>query len=261
MKQWKPLIASLIVIALAWGGLALWKFSSAPSKGGGGNVVANTDNGAGDAPGNTDSSDLEYETVPLEDLPELDPLGLWPNDGMRISSIECWVMWQTTGFSRCRLLGTSDKVNWVDLGSTGGERHFLKLDLSYFGSKAFFAVEFDAGGKRYRSKPRAVKFGQGAYFRQREYRLTLSGEMNQVWSVGLLGDVGHLSMESFRTTYFPEDLVTFVAPPKVDDNGGEVPFGVQDSAPLGGNDTSGFIQIYDASGDTYDRVLIELNQP
>lgn len=261
MKQWKPLVASLVVIALAWGGLALWRFSSAPSKGSGGNVVANTGNDAVDSAGTTDSGELEYETVPLEDLPELDPLGLWPNDGMRISSIECWVMWQTTGFSRCRLLGTSDKVNWVDLGSTGGDRHFLKLDLSYFGSKAFFAVEFDAGGKRYRTKPRFIKFAQGVYFRQREYRLTLSGEVNQVWPVELLGDVGHLSMESFRTTYFPEDLVTFVAPPKVKANSAEVPFGIQDPAPLGGNDTSGFIQLYDVLADTYDRALIEVRQP
>ena len=44
-------------------------------------------------------------------------------------------------------------MNWVDLGSTGGERHFLKLSTchNFRQQKAFFAVEFDAGGKRYRS--------------------------------------------------------------------------------------------------------------
>ena len=38
--------------------------------------------------------------MPLEDLPELDPLGLYSsNDGMRISSIECWGVAKPPGFA------------------------------------------------------------------------------------------------------------------------------------------------------------------
>lgn len=261
MKQWKPVIASLIVISLAWGGLAVWKYvSSDTTEPGGRNNSAGT-NSSELPPTNSDSGDLKYETVPLEKLPELDPLALWPNDGLRLASVDFWVMWQTTRQSKCRLLGTSDQRNWVDLGRTNAENHYLPMNMAYFGSQATFAVEFESNGKRYRSKPRTVYFGNGAYFKERTYRISVSGETNQTWPLALSGDARRLSADSFRWAFHSnEDLVPFWAPPQGDADGGSVVFGIQDPGVLGANGSAGFLQIYDGKTDTYDRALIELKR-
>ncbi|MCB9933699.1 MAG: hypothetical protein H6841_09780 [Planctomycetes bacterium] len=259
MRQWKPLVASLVVIALAMGALAAWKHL-----GGAGGARRNADNlpTANLSPGSGAGSGLEYETVPLEELPALDPLGLWPRDGQRISSVDFWVMWQTTGFSKCRLLASSDKRDWYDLGATGGEEHYLPLNIAYFGSQVSFAVEFQAGGIRYRSTPRTVYFGQGAHFASRRQEFTLVDVPNQTFPVTVFGrNPRRLSLDSFTFGFFPEDLVPFVAhgSPREDDDGGDILVGVQDPSAVKGASV-GYLEMYDVVTDTYDRTLITLNR-
>ncbi|MCA8912548.1 MAG: hypothetical protein KDB82_12650 [Planctomycetes bacterium] len=255
-----PLVASLVVIALAWTGLAVWKFSASGGSKGGCNVAVPGGNETDGPASNSESDGFEYETVPLDDLPALDPLGLWPNDGMRISSPDVWVMWQTTGYSRCRLLGRTGPQNWVDLGNTSGHDHYLPLDLAYFGSEATFAVEFETNGKRYRSKPRTIHFAQGSHFASRSWQFKPSDEPNQTWAIALAGDTHMLTDESFRTTFFPDALVTFCAPPETSEDGGRVRFGITDPAGIGGAGCVGFLQLYDTRTDAYDRTLIQLTR-
>lgn len=256
MKQWKPLIASLVVIALAMGALAAWKYLGGKP----GPAPSNTNRAADNPPpANGENSDLKYEAVPLEKLPELDPLGLWPRDGQRMSSVEFWVMWRTTGFSKCRLLATTDRRDWFDLGSTGGEDHYLQASLAYFGSAVSFAVEFDAGGTRYRSAPRTVYFGQGAHFTRRSFEFSLGDGKNQTFPIEVFGrNPRRLPLDSFIGVWFPDDLVTFVGHgrEREGDDGGEIAFGVQDPAVLNGQGCMGFLEMYDVVTDTYDRAQI-----
>jgi len=260
MKQWKPLIASLVVIALAMGALAAWKYLGGKPGPGPSNNNRAADN---PPPANGEGGDLKYEAVPLEKLPELDPLGLWPRDGQRISSVEFWVMWQTSGFSQCRLLATSDQRDWFDLGSTGGEDHFLQASLAYFGSSMTFAVEFDAGGTRYRSAPRTVHFGQGAHFTRRSYEFTLGDGLNQTFPIEVFGrNPRRLSLDAFKSVWFPDGLVTYVGHgrEREGNDGGEVAFGVQDPALLEGRGCQGFLEMYDVVTDTYDRTRIDFRR-
>jgi hypothetical protein len=256
MKQWKPLVASLVVIALAMGALAAWKHLGPTT----GPAPANDNRAASDPPpANGEPSGLKYQAVPFEKLPELDPLGLWPRNGQRMSSVEFWVMWQTAGFSKCRLLGTSDQRDWFDLGSTGGEDHCLQASLAYFGSAVTFAVEFDAGGTRYRSAPRTVYFGQGAHFARRSHEFTPGDAPGQTFPLEVFGrNPRRLSLDAFLAVWFPQELVTFVAHgrEREGDDGGEVLFGVQDPAVLEGRGCQGFLEVYDVVTDTYDRTRI-----
>lgn len=260
MKQWKPLIASLVVIALAMGALAAWKHLGGTT----GPAPANDNRPAANLPpSNGESTGLKYEAVPFEKLPELDPLGLWPRDGQRISSVEFWVMWQTTSFSKCRLLATSDRHDWFDLGRTGGEDHFLQASLAYFGSSVTFAVEFDANGTRYRSAPRTVYFGQGAHFTRRSYEFTLGESPGQTFPIEVFGrNPRRLPLDAFLGVWFPDDLVTFVGHgrEREDDNAGEIAFGVQEPGVLNGQGCMGFLEMYDVVTDTYDRAQITFSR-
>ncbi|MCB9893259.1 MAG: hypothetical protein H6839_02295 [Planctomycetes bacterium] len=254
MKQWKPLIASLIVIAIAMGGLALWKSGSAPSGEG------NDDQPANLPPGNATPNGQQYETVPLEKLPPLDPIDLWPRDGLRVSGVTFWTMWQTSGQSKCRLLASSDGHNWHDIGSTAGERHFLETDLAYFSGEVKIAVEFDERGKRYRSAPRTVRFGQGAHFAQREYQFTI-GIGKSEWAFEIVGrKVRDLGREPFLAVDFPEanELVPYTSPdPSSPDD--SILFGVQHPEVIR-EGVAGFLQVYDPVTNTYDRVLVRLKR-
>ncbi|MCA8916624.1 MAG: hypothetical protein KDB90_14555 [Planctomycetes bacterium] len=254
MKQWKPLIASLVVIAIAMAGLALWKSGSAPS--GKGNDIAP----ANMPVGNADPNGLQYEQVPLEKLPELDPIGLWPRDGLRVSGVTFWTMWQTSEHAKCRLLATSDGRVWHDIGSTAGETHFLETDLAYFNGKVRIAVEFDERGTRYRSAPRTVNFGQGAHFAQREYQFTL-GAGKAEWAFEIVGrSVRDLGREPCLAIGFPGDseLVPYTSlnPDSPDDS---ILFGVQHPEVVK-EGVAGFLQVYDVVTNTYDRVLVRLKR-
>jgi hypothetical protein len=256
MKQWKPLIASLVVIAIAMGGLALWK-SGGQSKG----------NGNQPAPANMPSSNADpngllYEQVPLEDLPELDPIALWPRDGLRVSAVTFWASWQTSEQSACRLIATSDGKLWHDIGSTAGTTHYLETDLAYFSGEVRIAVEFTERGERYRSRPRTVHFGQGAHFAQREYQYTLSGTAAQSWPIEVVGrDVRSLGgAEACTAIDFPKanELVPTISlnAASPDDT---VLFGVQHPEVVKGG-VSGFLQVYDPVTNTYDRALVRLKR-
>ena len=251
MKQLKPLIASFVVIAIAFGGLALWKVRSAPAGNGAGNATGNL------PPSNSPASGLQYETAVLDDLPALEPLGMWPRDGQRVSGVTFWTMWQTSGYSKCRLIASSDGQYWHDIGSTGGETHFLEVDLAYFQGEVQIAVEFDERGERYRSKPRTIRFGQGGHFAQREYQYMLNGQSPQTWGLEIVGrGVRDLGTEPFLTYLFPDGLVPYTSPSSQDDS---IVFGVQNPDTVR-EACAGFLQVYDGVTDTYDRVLIRLKR-
>lgn len=172
MRKWKPLIASLLVIAVVLGGMAVWKFA-------GGGTTKGNDNSAnvpGNNPGDSGGDGHEWVETKLEDLPPLDPLGLWPRNGQRIASPEFNVMWETSEHSDCRLLVSTNRNTWYVMGRTGGTRHFLPLNFGDFESTLHFAVEFDDRGTRYRSNARTVSFGKGAAFGKLEHRFTLRGD-------------------------------------------------------------------------------------
>jgi hypothetical protein len=252
MKQYRPLIASLVVIAVAMGGLAAWRFAGQPAKRGPASNNA-------PAPGNaapTDPSGLEYVTVPLEPLPELDPLGLWPRDAQGIAAAQFWVMWETTEFSRCRLLVTRNQRDWHDLGSTAGKAHYLPVNFGDFDSQLSFAVEFEARGKRYRSRPRSVKFARGTAFARREMHLKPGNEPMATHQLELIGGGGGLSQENFRSYFFPEDLQPFVIP----GSSGAVMFGVGSPGAIPAAGCAGFIEVFDPASVTSDRMLIQLSR-
>jgi hypothetical protein len=251
--KWKPLIASFVVIAVALGAMAVWsKLAGEPDHGANSPTRGNT---AGVDSG--EDGGLTYEATPFEKLPPMDPPGLWPYDGYRMAAAEFWVMWETNSQSPCRLLATKDRRDWYNLGRTSGQKHFLQADLGFFDSRATFAVEFEANGTRYRSKPRTVAFGKGASFGQRRYKFTLGKDPHQTWDLELTGrDATELSQEAFLTTMFPQDLVTFVMPPQAADT---VTFGVNNADVLK-TGCAGFLEVYDARTRTYDRVLIELTR-
>jgi hypothetical protein len=251
MKKAKPLLASLFVVLVAFAGMAIWRFSGRPAVNGANDALVN-------APANTPSDDgLKYEWTKLEQLPPMDPLGLWPRDGARLSAPEFWIMWNTNKHVECRLLATKDRRDWYNLGRTAGEKHFLTANLGYFDSSLAFSVEFEENGKRYRSKSREVSFGKGAAFGQRRYKFTLGKPEQQIWELEIIGgDASALGQEAFLTTMFPDDLVTFVVPTTSTDT---VKFGIN-NAGLVEPGCSGFLEVYDNRTGTYDRVLIELNR-
>jgi hypothetical protein len=245
--KWKPLIASLIVIAVALAAMAIYAALKKPA---GGSRTPATNGPAG-----VDGFDGKYINTPLEDLPELDPLGLWPRHNQRLASAEIWVMWETAAHSECRLLGSRDHRDWYVLGDTAGTRHFLPTNLAYFDSQLTFMVEFEASGERYRSAPRTVFFGKGASFGQRRYKYRLGDDHKQTWGLELLGsDATTLAADAFLSVGFtPEELQTAARGTASD----SVEFGVY-NADVIVSGTSGFLEVYDSRALTYDRVLIEL---
>jgi hypothetical protein len=249
--KWKPLIGSLVVVVVAIAAMAAWsKLAGEPGRGATNAPRTNAAAVSGEDDG------LRYESTPFEDLPPMDPLGLWPRHGYRMAAAEFWVMWETNGQSSCRLLATKDHRDWYNLGRTSGEKHFLQADLGFFDSEATFAVEFEANGTRYRSKPRTVIFGRGATFGQRRYKFTLGKESRQTWDLELIGrDATELGQDAFLTLMFPNDLTT-VASPK---SGDAVTFGVY-NADILKTGCVGFLEVYDARTLTYDRVLVELTR-
>jgi len=252
MKRLKPLIAALVVIAVAMAGLALWSSQRKPPDRPDNSARVN----APDLP--ADGGAIQYDIAPLEDLPALDPLGLWPRDGYRLSAPEFWVMWETSKHCDCRLLASKGDGDWYVLGRTAGTSHFLRANLAYFDSKLSFAVEFEAGGKRYRSKPRGVSFGYGASFGQRRYKFRVT-EDNQMWPLEIAGrEASELGQEAFLSSGGLAQLTTFVLPNPAEPD--TVRFGVQRVAELTGEGCTGFLEVFDARSNTYDRVLIELTR-
>ena len=255
MQKWRPLIASLVVIALALGGMAVWKFAgSEPAR-----VNSNSEILPEDAGSDTGSDDgFEWVSTMLEDLPPLDPLGLWPRDGQRIASAEFNVMWETTDHADCRLLVSTDRRDWYSMGHTGGKLHFLPVNFGDFDSELSFAVEFDFQGKRYRSAARTIRYGHGARFGQREYRFIVRNNEER-FSLGVEGrDPADLPQSAFLTGWFPPDLGTGFLPGAGE--GGDTKVLMVSNADVFENHALGWLEMYDAAADTYDRVLIHLGR-
>lgn len=251
MAKFKPLIASLVTIALAM--VLLWAWgqlhSEAPRPRAGNNASA---------PANMPDG-IVLEQVVLDPRPQWDPAYLWPNDGQRMSSPQFWVLWKTDDFCDCRLLATKDEKLWYEVGRTAGVEHYLTIDLGLYDSSVTFAVDFVRDGKKFRSKPRSVSYGRGAYFAQREYRFSVTQQANQNFPLALRGrDPVKVPGGNFMHGWFGADLVVYYSPQPGDEKGGEIIFGVQDGKAVPSAGTVGFVEVYDELGNSRDRVLVHL---
>lgn len=245
--KWKPIVASLIVIALALGAMA---------------ILIRGDNEpeppapAEDPDDKPDDGDVTWERVELEPRDSLDPLALWPLDGMRMASPQFWVVWRTDReASACRLLARGRQGVWREMGHTNAFIHYMDIDLSAYDSEAWFCVEWSERGREYRSAERRVSFGVGAAFTKREYLIGVPATGEHRFPMRLQGgNPALLNSGSFLTTMLPDNLTCYVLP-QAD---GAIEFVIQDGAlvPVGG--CFGFLQVHDAATDAYDRVLIRL---
>lgn len=254
MRKFKPVIASVIVVVVALGGMVLWKWSQGDPRPGG--------NTSEKLPCSDPSADgYEFVTEPMEDLPALDPPSLWPLDGRRMAAPEFWVIWRTSEFTKCRLWASHGENEWIEIGNTAGVNHYLLIDLSEFKSEVSFMVDFTERGKRYRSHKRRVSYGLGANFKRREYTFKVDeSAATEGWVVGMHGRETHeLSSGDFKFYVFPRELSLFglVTPREASD---EVRLGIYnpDSTPEEG--CYGFVEVYDSKTATYDRALINLKR-
>lgn len=238
-------LASVLLALLAHGGC------------GGGNS-ANTTNG--------DSENRQvrncggnWESLPLEDLPERDPEALWPRDGMRMAWAEFWISWRTKEHSRCRLLLTRDLKTWQVGGESTAFEHYQQANLAEWNSQVTFCVEFEEEGKRWRSRPRTVVFGKGARFSGRELHVEIAPEGTTQHSLRLEGrNPVRVGAGGWKHAGFPEDVWVGYAPQPGDDEGGEVLLIVQgEQIPAEG--CAGYLEVFDPVGRTYDRVRIVLS--
>jgi hypothetical protein len=252
--KWKPVAASLIVIALALGGMALWRALSNDTPRQNGNTPGN-------APVQPANGEVEGPTrvrVKLEDLPSRDPIDLWPQDGMRMSSPTFWTMWKTRAHVACRVIARGASGPWFEVGHTLANTHYMQVDLAQYGDEVKFCVEWSHEGAKYRSHERRVTFGAGACFNQRRYAFNVPPEKQPEFRLLVQGrDVTQLGTEPFMTAFFPEQVV-----PAAYVHGGEksVVFMIQDGATVPLEGCFGFLEIYDSASVTYDRVLIELDR-
>lgn len=257
MGKFKPLLASLATIAVAMLLLLGWSLlrdKPAPRP---------QDNGVAPPPSNRPASGQQYEIVNLDPRPTSDPVYLWPDDGKRMSSPEFWVMWKTQSFSDCRLIATKDGKLWHELGNTGGKSHYLGVDFGFFGSKVTFCVDFTQDGKKYRSKPRTVTLGTGAWFDRRQYTFVHDGNDQTFFTAHLFGrDPARISTRGFLHGWFTDDLVVYYSPQPGDSNGGDIKLGVSNPGAIAQGDGGlGFLEVYDDVGNTYDRTMIQFKRP
>lgn len=245
--SWKPIIASLVVVALGLGALALLTRGDDSPK-------QLQPNEPGPAP---QDDGLEWERVELEPRDSLDPLQLWPLDGMRLASPEFWVIWHTPNApTACRLLARGAAGPWREMGHTLALVHYMDIDLSLFDSEAWFCVEWSDGDRKYRSAERRASFGAGAAFTRREYRIGVPAQGEHRFEMQLRGgNVAALSSGSFLTTLLPMELTCYVVPKSTD---GTIEFVIQDGALVPPGGCIGFLQVHDSVTDTYDRVLLRL---
>lgn len=254
MTKFKPVIVSLLIAALAFGAMASWKYLNSDSR-------DRTNRAAEKAPASNSSHEgYEFEITPMEDLPTLEPSSLWPQDGRRMSAPEFWVIWTTSEFSKCRLWASHGERDWIEIGNTAGQEHYLLIDLSEFDSEVSFMVDFDLRGKRYRSAKRRVSYGRGANFKQREYRIDIDEPGADEGSVmGMRGrDTRQLSSGDFSFYMFPD--ITLYALADRRDSSDQIRLFVQNPGEVPLEGCVGFMEVYDRSSASYDRALVQLTR-
>lgn len=251
MARLKPLLAALGTCALALGLIALWGLVSPGKAPVGNNAPGNAPPANGPA-----CSGLAYEIVELEELPAGEPAYLWPRNGQRVASPEVWVIWETFGQARCRLLVRGDKKLWHDAGSSVGTRHALTVNLADFGSTATFCLDFEQDGKRLRSAPRTVTFARGARFELRKAAFsTAPGQ--QSWPLNIVGaDPVRLTGDSFVNALFPESVTVFAVPRPGSEAGGIVDVGITDGLGVPAGGCTGYLEMHDTAADTVDRMQV-----
>jgi hypothetical protein len=255
MERFKPLLAIFGLALVGLAVIALFKYLPGDSgrTGNSGNAPSNT-------PGNS-AQPPEVEVTTLEDLPIRDPAGLWPRDGVALSAPSLWLMWETPQRSECRVLRRKSESRWQVAGRTAASQHLFNLDFGDDGGGLTFAIEYDDGETRLRSRPRTVVFRSGAYFTQREYTVYVGQGLYQEWPMQIGGvNPRPLGSEAFLSGGFPEGVRLYVNPLDGTEDGGRVMLGLVDdkSVPEGG--TRGWLEVHDHIHGTYDRVMLYLKR-
>ncbi|MHC4839644.1 MAG: hypothetical protein ACYTDT_01605 [Planctomycetota bacterium] len=245
----KQFVAIMVVVVVGLAGIWLWQSGLGQS-------------GSGNGSGNTPKANLpqgnglEYESKPLEDLPEYDPDYLWPLNGKRMAAPVFPVIWETEEFSACRLLVKTGPKVWANVGNSAGRRHALWVDLSKFQSTATFCVEFEHGSDKYRSKPRTVKFGAGVSFKQREFSFDLQEIGRQEFTLGLAGRrIDRLNIENFQHARFDESVKLAHKQP----DGDKLTIILYNPEAFS-ESSYGFFEVHDAVSDTVDRCIVRFKK-
>ena len=253
MRGFKPLVASLAVIALSLIALGAWSLSRDSRR--------PAHSPADDRPvtPGVPGGGLKYEAVEMEPRPEFDPADLWPNFGDRISSPDLWVLWKTAEFSECRLLCTSDHRSWYDLGRTAGRTHYLPADFAFFDGHVTFVVDFTHQGRAVRSRPRSVTFGPGAGFARPQYSFNVEEAGGRGFVVRVRGrDPASIPGDNFLHGWFTEMLTVGYAPQPGGAKGGEILLVVSNPQEVPDSGCVGWLQMFDETSGSYDRTLIHL---
>lgn len=204
--------------------------------------------------------DIKFERVPLEELPERDPPYVWPSDGFRMAADLFWVSWKTSEFVPSRLIASRDGKLWYDLGSTVNLVHYLPVDLAGFGSDVLFSIEFEEQGRKFRSRPRRVKYGAGIRYGVRELDVTLEARPDQKVELTVEGgDLQGLSADDFWFALLPDELRIYGLPRRDSETSGRIEL-VIDGATLPKDGCWGFMEMRDSRRDTRDRVLLKFRR-
>lgn len=204
------------------------------------------------------ADDSRFERNPLSPLPELPPRWMWPRDNARVASEQFWGVWQTAQHSTSRMLLSADGLLWHAFGDSTSTTHDRLVELSKFGSKVMFCVEFEDEGKQYRSRPRNVSFGRGAHFKDRELRWTLRREPDQRREIELVGADPASVADDFRLLLLPDDVRLGYAPLPGDARGGKLVL-VADGLTIPREGLVCFLQIADRRTDTLDLIKLILD--
>jgi hypothetical protein len=247
--KWKPILASLVVIAIALGAMAAWKFLGPSKPRPSGNAAAN----AANAPAEQEPG--KWMEVQLEPRMTADPSSLWPRHGMRMASPQFWVVWTTREHVPCRVLARGATGPWYEVGHTRALTHYLALDLTQFNDEVFYCVEWQDGGHKYRSQERWISFGAGACYERRQYKFVVPLVPEPRFRMRVQGrELSQLRSDSFTSAHFPEG-VHFGALPTPADGVVELLLADATSIPLDG--CFGFLEMYDRAADTYDLAMID----
>jgi hypothetical protein len=157
------------------------------------------------APPHPEGTGFKYQRVPLENLPEKDPLYLAPRHGENLTNSSFWVVWETPDVSKTRLICSRDGQLWYDMGLFISWGQGERVEFAPFSGNVRFCVEYDEDGKRWRSPPRQVSLAPGARFASSERSIEVKRGKAMTFEVGLAGEaVDRLTVDDVIWRAVPE---------------------------------------------------------